>query len=132
MTLPTCNSCGDLLREGNRRMKSVSKKGKVYYLSCCKPCVTEHSAVLRELRKKHPQPPGGTPCDCCGRIEKLFLDHDHATKEFRGYICRNCNSSIGLLGDSREGLLRALVYLDKAEARSTDRSRSREIDKTHE
>ena len=99
-------------------MKSVSKKGKAYYLSKCKPCVAEHSMIIRELRKKHPPPPPGTPCECCKRIDKRFLDHNHATKKNRGYICRNCNSGIGLLGDCREGLLQALAYLDMVDARS--------------
>ena len=116
--IATCSYCGDILKEGNRTMKSISKKGKIYYLSHCKPCITEQSVILRELRKKHPQPAAGTPCACCGRIDKLFLDHDYPTKSFRGYCCRNCNSGIGQLGDSKQGLQKALAYLERAEARS--------------
>ena len=89
----------------------TSKKGKTYYVSACRPCHNERVAVVKKLKEKHPPPPPGTPCTCCGAIRKLFCDHQHATDEFRGYICRECNSGIGLLGDSPEGLQRALAYL---------------------
>ena len=95
----------------------------------CKPCIVEADILLRTLKKQHPQPATGTQkCGCCGRIDKLFLDHDHSTKEFRGWICRNCNSGIGLLGDCPEGLRQALVYLERA--RSNSRSRSPSDNKT--
>ena len=59
-------------------------------------------------------PPAGTPCACCGRVDKLFCDHCHASGAFRGYICRTCNSGLGQLGDSVPGLERALAYLRSA------------------
>lgn len=40
---------------------------------------------------------------CLGLVEdkgmKLCLDHNHNTNEFRGWICRECNIGLGLLGD---------------------------------
>ena len=124
-----CRACGKVLTEENRVMKSVSKKGKQYYLNRCKPCILEAEVILRTLKKQHPQPATGTQkCGCCGRIDKLFLDHDHSTKEFRGWICRNCNSGIGLLGDCPDGLRQALVYLERT--RSNSRSRSPSDNKT--
>ena len=113
MARQTCRDCGDLLTEENRTMKSVSKKGKQYYLNRCKPCIVEADSILRTLKKQNPQPAAGTPCACCGRIDKLFCDHDHATGKFRAWICRNCNSGIGLLGDSEAGLRQALAYLER-------------------
>ena len=60
-------------------------------------------------------------CECCGkpevvkdhrgRIKPLSLDHCHKTKKFRGWLCFNCNSSIGKLGDSVESILKVLEYL---------------------
>ena len=124
MSRQTCRDCGDLLTEGNRVMKSVSKKGKQYYLNRCKPCITEADVLLRALKKNNPQPAAGTPCACCNRIDKLFLDHDHSTKEYRSYICRSCNSGIGLLGDSEQGLRQALAYLERARPKSRSGSPS--------
>ena len=128
MARQTCRDCGDLLSEGNRVMKSVSKKEKQYYLNRCRPCIKEADVLLRALKKNNPQPAAGTPCECCGRIDKLFYDHDHSSKELRGFCCRNCNSGIGLLGDSEQGLRQALAYLERT--RSNSRSRSPSDNKT--
>ncbi len=58
----------------------------------------------------------GKPCAICGRAEfngrRPHVDHDHLTGEVRGILCHNCNTGIGLLGESN--LLRALEYLGKA------------------
>ena len=55
-----------------------------------------------------------TTCDNCGGTNKsglLDADHDHATGYVRGWLCRNCNMGIGLLGDDVAGLERAIEYL---------------------
>jgi hypothetical protein len=113
-----CRDCGELLKEENRTKKSMSVKGKQYYLNRCKPCIVDAEAVLRRLKKENPMPQAGTPCACCGRVDKLFCDHDHATKAFRGWVCRQCNAGMGLLGDSEAGLRRALQYLERTRSRS--------------
>lgn len=41
----------------------------------------------------------------------LFVDHDHETGRVRGLLCYSCNTAIGALGDSAEGVRRALRYL---------------------
>lgn len=57
-------------------------------------------------------------CECCGRTDKrgfqLCLDHDHDTHELRGWLCSECNTGIGKLGDNILGLERALSYLRSA------------------
>lgn len=53
-------------------------------------------------------------CQVCGKTEELCYDHCHDTMKFRGVLCRGCNRSIGQLGDTVEGLERALAYLKKA------------------
>lgn len=58
-------------------------------------------------------------CDCCGGAEPggrfgWNVDHDHATGRVRGIICHNCNTAIGKLGDTLEGVLRAVRYLNPA------------------
>lgn len=51
-------------------------------------------------------------CDCCGKKEeKLAIDHDHATKEFRGWICQNCNTSLGIFKDDINLLNKVKEYL---------------------
>ena len=109
----TCRDCGELLTAGNRTKKSVSMKGKQYFLNRCRPCIADADTLIRRLKKEHPMPPAGTPCACWGRVDRLFCDHDHATKAWRGWVCRQCNAGLGLLGDSQEGLRRALEYLER-------------------
>jgi hypothetical protein len=50
-------------------------------------------------------------CAICLSDKRLVIDHDHKTNTIRGVLCDNCNKGIGLLGDTREGLLRAVAYL---------------------
>jgi hypothetical protein len=64
----------------------------------------------------------GGRCACCGAAanrsgKRLFVDHDHQTGAIRGVICNECNRGIGALGDSVEGVRRALNYLERAQQR---------------
>jgi hypothetical protein len=59
---------------------------------------------------------GGT-CAICrdpkrtGSFGFLDVDHCHATGKVRGLLCVRCNQAIGSLGDTIEGLERAIAYL---------------------
>lgn len=52
-------------------------------------------------------------CAICAQPsdETLALDHCHTTGEFRGLLCRRCNTGIGLLRDDKEILQKAINYL---------------------
>lgn len=54
-------------------------------------------------------------CAVCGtrptKKMSLCVDHDHETGLIRGLLCGSCNKGIGLLGDSVDGLERAIRYL---------------------
>jgi hypothetical protein len=53
-------------------------------------------------------------CELCGGSngdKALACDHDHSTGRFRGWLCYKCNTGIGKLGDTVEGLQKALDYL---------------------
>ena len=44
---------------------------------------------------------------------KLHLDHDHDTGEFRGWLCRGCNTSLGMLRESPVIIKKLAEYIDK-------------------
>jgi hypothetical protein len=106
-----CVDCGAVLTLETGYVQRTNAKGMIYLHSVCRPCHGHRDVVLRRLRKLHPQPPAGTPCECCGRIGRLCLDHDHTTDKFRGWLCYACNTAIGLLGDNTKGVTKVLTYL---------------------
>ena len=72
------------------------------------PDAPDAQARLAEERAKMV----GQPCHCCGiTMTKPQFDHDHETQAFRGWLCKNCNTGLGKLGDNIAGLERALRYL---------------------
>ena len=61
-----------------------------------------------------PTRPKPESCECCGgppTKKGLVEDHCHETGKFRGWLCSPCNTGIGQLGDTHEGVLKALEYL---------------------
>jgi hypothetical protein len=78
------------------------------------------NAYAREWRKKHGH--NGT-CTICGYEGRLVYDHCHKTGNHRGYICRLCNSGLGMFKDDVTLLRKAADYLDgTASTNSTVRS----------
>lgn len=94
--------------------------------SRCKACCKAYEQNLRRIKKhasSYPKPSNGL-CECCGLNpmncnppRKWCWDHDHDTERFRGWLCDVCNLSIGQLGDTIDGLMNAVRYLEKANAR---------------
>lgn len=76
----------------------------------------EESRVGNWKRKGLVAPyPEPKQCESCGRGgERLCLDHCHLTGLFRGWICHKCNTALGLLEDSPEGVSRLLRYITVA------------------
>lgn len=50
-------------------------------------------------------------CEECGIDKDLVYEHNHSTGEFRGVLCRQCNTILGLAGDSEDLLRRLADYL---------------------
>lgn len=75
----------------------------------CRNCVKKHAKIRKKLHKKAPPKP--EKCECCGKLIKLCLDHDHETNKFRGWLCDRCNTGLGKLGDNLDGVIKAFNYL---------------------
>lgn len=57
-------------------------------------------------------------CDVCSVSElklttKLCLDHSHSTGEFRGFLCRKCNTMLGGASDDPEILRLGALYIEE-------------------
>jgi Recombination endonuclease VII len=50
-------------------------------------------------------------CAICLDREGDHIDHDHVTEEFRGLLCKQCNSLLGMANDSVWVLTQAIAYL---------------------
>ena len=70
---------------------------------------------FKRIKKGYKRPVFGMPCDCCGKpVHKNWqFDHCHKKKQFRGWLCKDCNVGMGKLGDSEDTILKALNYLRK-------------------
>ena len=97
--------------------------GKVSRRGGCKECRKHKKPIptgkKNEYIKINPPPNIGENfhCPVCERnmikqySNQVVLDHNHKTGEIRGWICRDCNSAIGMLGESTSILKRCIKWL---------------------
>jgi len=50
---------------------------------------------------------------CENPSDVLEVDHCHITGQFRGWICKNCNTGLGKFFDDSKFLIKAIEYLHK-------------------
>tara|TARA_R110002051_G_C8670881_1_gene490391 strand:- start:605 stop:982 length:378 start_codon:yes stop_codon:yes gene_type:complete len=86
----------------------------------CKGCCSRRGKVVRDLKKIHERPSKDYACPICKKQQEEFtksfsLDHNHSTGQFRGWLCHNCNTALGLFCDDTNVLQKAMNYLNKTE-----------------
>lgn len=89
------------------------------YQPYCIPCGTAYIRTSRGVdpTQAHLRPTVVDRCGICnsqGGTRGLFLDHDHHTGAFRGWLCYACNTAIGMLGDDPDRCRRAADYIEAA------------------
>jgi hypothetical protein len=106
---------------------STNTNSKVIYLRTdCRDCNKKMNQGKRKAEKLagNPKPPLlGACCDRCGcdpgpkkkdpTGANLVFDHCHETLIHRGWLCGNCNRSMGMLGDDVESMLISAIYIAK-------------------
>ena len=136
--LRTCKLCG-VQAHTKEDLELFSKcKGSLYGRNIyCKPCHNEYNRKHRQKHKdryleknrtyrcKHvygitldeyyKRMSTSDCCEVCSSKEQLGYDHCHDTLKFRGVLCKNCNRSLGQLGDTTESIGKVLFYLNKEE-----------------
>lgn len=50
-------------------------------------------------------------CPICFQRGKMCIDHDHETKQLRGWLCKKCNIALGYMKDDYESILRLSEYI---------------------
>ncbi len=130
-TLRTCKFCGKKAHLESELELFVKGKGRHGRINTCKSCWNKKQVEswknpkdpkkASQLLKRYECTPEeyqermatSDCCEVCGTTEDLVYDHCHDSMKFRGVLCRQCNSAIGGLGDTLEGLMRAVNYLTK-------------------
>ena len=108
-------ACADCNRAANARWRAANPGYFTHWHRTRRLGVDITTSEVAEMLARQ-----GGVCAICGQPEtdpgrdSLALDHCHATGLARGLLCRRCNTGLGLLGDTEEGLLRALDYLRRS------------------
>jgi hypothetical protein len=90
--------------------KENPEKRLGYYLKRCYGITVEMYRTLETSQ--------GHCCAICrgaspgGRYRYWCVDHDHVTGTVRGLLCLRCNAGIAALGDTAEGVKRAVRYFE--------------------
>ena len=103
-----CKPCHNNRRKMYRRANPSSYKDtNMKYL-----CANSYHITLEEYKERMST---SDCCEICGTKDNLCYDHDHNTMDFRGVLCKKCNKGLGNLGDTLEGVMKAVKYLTKGE-----------------
>ena len=116
--LLTCKCCGD--RKTPSEFRKRTEATHTGYRTSCKACerlgrrdryLMERYGIDHSEYEELVSESGG--CEICGSQGSpwLCVDHCHSTGKIRGILCNNCNTGVGLLGDTEEAVLRAVQYL---------------------
>ena len=84
------------------------------YSAICKICKVESSQLRKFGITTKDALSVTNVCQLCNKNLtgiRVCIDHDHVSGELRGILCSSCNTGLGHLGDSIEGLEKAIAYL---------------------
>ena len=95
--MANCTNCGEV---------RIRKKGTGFR---CSLAVKEYRRVNGN-KYKYPEPNPGI-CTICSNTVRVAYDHNHKTGEFRGWLCINCNTVLGLVHDDINRLHQLADYL---------------------
>lgn len=75
--------------------------------------IYKYNITLEEFRCMVAQQ--GGRCRVCDEQEgeSLHIDHNHATGEIRGLLCKSCNMALGLFNDDAKSLQGAINYINE-------------------
>ena len=107
-----CVTCKKMFPISNFRIGQADNFGRYRLKTNCSKCASKDRTITRRLEKIF----GDTKpdhCQICEKKKQLFIDHDHADGSFRGWLCRECNTSLGKFNDNIKLLEKAIEYLKR-------------------
>jgi hypothetical protein len=114
INMQECKECHEIFPIMAFTTHALRSDGARYLRKICRQCHTVNEKETRDARKNAPHKP--ERCECCHKkIKKLQVDHIHGSTTFRGWLCTDCNSGMGKLGDNLEGVLQGAIYLENDE-----------------
>lgn len=78
----------------------------------CRKGATERTRLWKRWKRRERNRILSKQCQICGTDDNLCYDHNHNNGEYRGTLCKRCNSAIGLLDENILHLKRAIKYLE--------------------
>ena len=123
-----CIKCGDHkpLMMFPSRSKATKHLLDVERRNECTDCRSAERKILTAIKKTIAKPTADHKCPICNRGIDLLnkngfvCDHDHITKQFRGWICDDCNGGLGKFYDNPERLMAAARYLNENNSNSRE------------
>lgn len=112
-----CNESKDNTEFSFYKKRKTANGYRLMVNTNCRDCQKKRRTELKKLKKLYKPPLFGTPCDLCGKpvFKNWQLDHDHENGKIRGWLCKQCNTGLGNLGDNLESLQKAVNYLKRIE-----------------
>lgn len=102
------------LRGHELTLENVILQGKSRVCRICR--ITRAITYRREILESKASRIRPCVCEVCGNENKdhhvMSFDHNHATNEFRGWLCRGCNRALGNAGDNPNILNLLARYLE--------------------
>lgn len=129
-TLKRCSWCK---KEKPLEDFSTSPTGRFGRHNHCRECAREYGrnlyrrdglyrryGITKQFYEQEVKKQNGK-CAICAVREIKHIDHDHTTNQYRGLLCQECNTGLGKLGDTIEGVEAALTYLKASTRKERER-----------
>lgn len=110
-----CITCRNSHRPATQTKKIITVKERAGYAGN----VWRYGLTIKQQAKLYKQQ--HKRCGICNRILFLVLDHDHDTKQARGYLCRGCNTKLSGF-DNPIFADKARKYLDNPPVKNLEKS----------
>lgn len=110
-----CKACARLKARANHKARRDRNDPKYFYSKRSNHIKHKYGITLEEYEQKLKKQ--SNKCSICSKelvagTQQCHYDHNHATGQFRAFLCTNCNRGIGHFQEDQQLLLNAVDYLE--------------------